>query len=486
MEWRILSESKRYRTVHDLEGDLENRRSVKIEDLCTTANSEPKITLVIGVPGTGKTSLCQRIVYDWAHGLMFGEFKAIYFLHPSNLHYFQLPSKKSLALDIVRSCFPMLRREEYYEACEIQVANDFERPTSLVILDDCESLVDSFDIMIEMFKTFECKVLMTSRPSSIVMDVFESRSTILELTGFSETQLETTFKRSHISQSSFEEFEKFRSQYPQLHQLTLIPFFAKTISRFWKEKFDREEYNISLRDVFVDIVDQMLLRYLRRIKKPSDLSLKIALTDELRKIAFELQFNESVLSNETEIAKTESIKLQTLKESGFMVFDPERNRLQFFLDVFREFFAGQYIAHQLISEDSRKNRAVEKVILQGNRLAKQKFIMSIMIDESCHLDSSNALKKMVETIDQAPRGNLLCLLPLLIGQLFDEADQTDSEMQISEQKGYLDDLLLSENSFCNRSKTISPNNEIAGRGRRKRIVSFFGYQIIFAISRSGS
>ncbi|XP_044128676.1 NACHT, LRR and PYD domains-containing protein 12-like isoform X2 [Bufo gargarizans] len=160
---------------------------------CHRSEQVPRMVMVSGVPGVGKTTLMQKVVYDWVKGDLYQRFSFVFFFKFRELNRLDKVSLDSLIL-------------HQYPYLEEQLSNILQEPEKLLFIFD--GLDESFhnidfssrhlcsnptqlepcgQIVVSLVRKSlldGCSVLMTSRPTrlaSIDCRVFQR---IVEITGF--------------------------------------------------------------------------------------------------------------------------------------------------------------------------------------------------------------------------------------------------------------------------------------------------------------
>ncbi|KAM4013325.1 NACHT, LRR and PYD domains-containing protein 3-like isoform 2-T2 [Anomaloglossus baeobatrachus] len=176
----------------------------------------PRMVMVIGVPGVGKTTLMQKFVYDWTMGDIYQRFSFVFFFKFRELNRLDNISLETLIL-------------HQYPHLEQQLGNIFQDPEKLLfIFDGLDESLHTLDftsrhlcsnpiqpepcgqIVVSLVRKSllnGCSVLMTSRPTrlaSIDCSVFQR---IVEISGFfpEERQMyfENFFSNSELAEKAF-------------------------------------------------------------------------------------------------------------------------------------------------------------------------------------------------------------------------------------------------------------------------------------------
>ncbi|XP_067135870.1 uncharacterized protein [Centruroides vittatus] len=162
------------------------KRSICLEDLFCVDKKGHETLLLTGDPGYGKTTLCQKLAYDWATLVESENYlKQFYFVVVVTLRHL---NKKSLMDEVLHAIFQN-RKKEF--KTKLQQAN----LNILVILDGFDEISDrtpvlkfiredSFEISLTM------TILVTSRPH-VTEEIREDAAYRFVLGGFSHEQKET-------------------------------------------------------------------------------------------------------------------------------------------------------------------------------------------------------------------------------------------------------------------------------------------------------
>ncbi|XP_071970845.1 NACHT, LRR and PYD domains-containing protein 12-like isoform X2 [Engystomops pustulosus] len=160
---------------------------------CHRSRLVPRMVMVVGVPGVGKTTLMQKIVYDWVKGDLYQRFSFVFFFKFRELNQWDKVSLETLIL-------------HHYPYLWQQLGNIFQDPEKLLFifdsLDESNHTMDFTSrhlcsdpkqpehcghIVVSLVRKSlltGCSVLMTSRPTrlaSMDCNVFQR---MVEITGF--------------------------------------------------------------------------------------------------------------------------------------------------------------------------------------------------------------------------------------------------------------------------------------------------------------
>lgn len=371
-----------------------------------------KHLLLTGSIGTGKTSLCKRIVHEWANEGLFTNFQSIYFVPVANLNGVKhsrdekkeaSAEKEVFADEIMQCCFSCPRSKLDYEKSKIQVMDDLEKSTTLLILDGCEDANEIGKGLLGSFMQLDCKILLTSRPCSFVFSLLNDKSEsimMLNCVGFKKNQM-ANFFHSELCGQSHVKLELFLERYSPLKPIMQIPFVATIVCRLWEEVFaEGQEIQLSLYSIFSQIVQWMLARFFQRSELQA-LSRDVV-SEALEKIAFgvppdtSFDFDDFLMmmpDNDSEI----------LQKCGFLVLTMNEKCFRFIDSSFHGFFTGRYITRQLFLGNPNQKKNLETYVNENKYSPDFKLILTLMSQEACHAYGSEGLEKILNVIDQNPR-----------------------------------------------------------------------------------
>ncbi|KAG8542954.1 hypothetical protein GDO81_025743 [Engystomops pustulosus] len=189
----IETGAKHEKLVKRAQNDLLPISPNKIFRWCPQSKLVPHMVIVVGVPGVGKTTLMQKIVYDWVKGDLYQRFSFVFFFKFRELNQWDKVSLETLIL-------------QHYPYLWQQLGNIFQDPEKLLFifdgLDESNHTMDFTSrhlcsdpkqpercghIVVSLVRKSllnGCSVLMTSRPTRLASMDCRVFHRIIEITGF--------------------------------------------------------------------------------------------------------------------------------------------------------------------------------------------------------------------------------------------------------------------------------------------------------------
>ena len=251
--------------------DHEKIKTFKISDIFESFHNEngsitePKLILIDGTPGMGKTTLCKQIAYQWAEGKLLKDTKMIFLLFlrdPAiqNMHnlsdvfqYIFKFASKSLNLDVTK---------RYVEIFEKRNNSDIT-----ILLNGYDELNDKGDnsLVTNIIKHKilpQCRVVITSRP--IASEKLQKLADVrVEVLGFSDQS-----KREYIKEELKDHSEKARlllsylDDHSDINEACYIPIIMTAMVCSFKEY---EELPTNQSEIYERFVALVISRYLQKL-----------------------------------------------------------------------------------------------------------------------------------------------------------------------------------------------------------------------------
>ena len=227
--------------------------------------TEPKLILIDGAPGMGKTTLCKQIAYQWAEGKLLKDTKMIFLLFlrdpaVQDMHnlsdvfqYIFKFASKSLNLDVTK---------RYVEIFEKRNNSDIT-----ILLDGYDELNDKGDnsLVTNIIKHKilpQCRVVITSRP--IASEKLQKLADVrVEVLGFSDQS-----KREYIKKELKDHSEKARlllsylDDHSDINEACYIPIIMTAMVCSFKEY---EELPTNQSEIYERFVALVISRYLQKL-----------------------------------------------------------------------------------------------------------------------------------------------------------------------------------------------------------------------------
>ena len=244
-------EEARSRNLHLLEKDSLREiyarlhhpdESLEIDALFNNRNDKPVTkVLVLGKAGIGKSTLCQKITYDWALGILFKEkFAVVYHLklrvlnvwiEENNFKNFQ-DSDEWLSNAISEFCYQGTHQKKIFQ--ELQ-----DHPDKILVIFD--GWDEASPAVIEVIKQYFLKTrvkhyLLTSRPG-VTASIHGNFDLIVENMGFTDKQIEVYTEKffTHTKSSELKTFLSNLRLHNDLFTIAHIPIQLQILCALWQK-----------------------------------------------------------------------------------------------------------------------------------------------------------------------------------------------------------------------------------------------------------
>ena len=317
--------------------------------------SKPRTVLIEGEPGMGKTTYCQKVVYDWANGqetdASFPKIKLVLLLkcHDMSGNIWEAIDDQLLPKDIEEE-----ERENFFKYIR---ANQSQVLLVLDGLDEAPSnLMKIFSDLVESRELSKCHIILTSRQEGSVK-IRKYCDTLLQIQGFapenSHNYIKNYFKDLEAQgQNLLKDIE----QNIELGELIVNPLFTAMLCLVYEDL--KGGLPLSKTQLYLEITECILKRFCQKQGLSHN-------NDNLTEV-----FKE-------ELEQLGSIALKALKKDKMHIEDSEfpgttgKSPLFEFLSVqsnsskrrshtcyqfshksFQEFFAGLYLSDQILKEET--------------------------------------------------------------------------------------------------------------------------------------
>ncbi|XP_073510635.1 NACHT, LRR and PYD domains-containing protein 12-like isoform X2 [Phyllobates terribilis] len=214
---------------------LKHIKSKKIFHWCHQSRLVPHMVMVSGVPGVGKTTLMEKIVYDWVKGDFYQRFSFVFLFK-----FWELNRMDEVSLEML-----ILRQYPYLEQKLGKILEDPEK--ILFIFDGLEESRHKMDFTSRDFSSNPkqpgkcgqivlslmrksllkgCYVLMTSRPSRLAHFACNVFQRIVEIAGFFPEERQMYFEKIFPNHELAEKAFNYVKQNETLYTLCYLPFYC--------------------------------------------------------------------------------------------------------------------------------------------------------------------------------------------------------------------------------------------------------------------
>ena len=321
---------------------------------------EPRVVLIEGKPGMGKTTYCKKVVFDWAIG------KHATGNCFTNFVTMLLIKCRDVESNIWKAIEDQLLPQEVGED-ERGKFFDFIRHNQsnvLLVLDGLDEVSEKklpmFSQIIQGRVLPKCRVVATARHEAGVK-VRKYCDTLLEVEGFTREDVETFIRNYFKAQQNLaEQLIKHLSGDYKLHEILTNPLNTALVCLVYEDL--KGVFPESRTKLYMEIVECVLRRYRTKQQLPENgedlVDLYESQLKHLGSIALKGLLEDNLDFDEKELGKH---KGSDLPGFGFLSVQPGGSKLRptrrysFLHKTFQEFFAAFYLRCQLINEEISAN-----------------------------------------------------------------------------------------------------------------------------------
>lgn len=350
--------------------------------------------LLFGNPGTGKThhqliycikdligktTVAKKIAYKWSVD-EWGDMFDVVFLVPirelGSTKYDDLSSRtrRNLQTAITNICFPG-ENDTSYEALRLQVEQELDKESTLVMFDGLDEGEESAKEMIRCTKSKSCRVMVLSRPQNLQS---ERNVTDLEVEcmGLSDEQLVHFIEAETLSTEMVEHLQN----HPIVWEISHTPVVANILvflCKTRKEDVISAESNINMSSLYWKMSMGVWTRYVEKTKSDAQ---RDVIFETLEKIAFhaledgQILIDQNLVRDHCHDRQTQDV----LKDCGFLLLRREGFYYQFPHLTFQEFFVAQYLAHSLMDGGYRRKQEAINFFVENKYCANFRQVFRFM------------------------------------------------------------------------------------------------------------
>ena len=317
---------------------------------------EPRVVLIEGEPGIGKTTCCQKLAYDWSVECISAE--ACF------------PKVKMLLLLKCRD----MKTADIEEAIDDQLlpldAEDKEKENFfrfirqnqsriLLVLDGLDELSETvYEGLLPLIqgRIFPCTYLMLTARHELGMKVRRECDTLLEIVGYTEEDADTYIKKyfsNHDDPSLAKKLIKNLRKNPQLRELTANPLNTALLCLICEDTQGKLPYNKTM--LYREIVSCALMRNFQKKGIPLVNADPIEVCSEqlsqLGELALEALVRDQLYFTTEKLRghSTEFLDFGLLSREASASKIRPKPSYAFTHKTFQEYFAAFHVAHELLT-----------------------------------------------------------------------------------------------------------------------------------------
>lgn len=390
-----------------------SKRPINLHDLFGTqawdsnSSSEPvKRVLLVGLPGSGKTSISKSFAYQWAGGEIGQSFRSVYVVPVRNLTKVATQSfgcEDLFANAISKFCFPRLGDADGHNKLKIQIQIDLWKPSTLLIIDGLDEGDDDGRPIIQQVLQWNCALLLTSRPYYL-SEIRKHVDAEMECLGLNDTQV-VDFVHGNLQSPWGTLMLQFLKDRPSVWEMAHIPVNLIIFCSLWSAKKQSKEFT-HFRLEKETLYSQMIhLIWLRFVEKTGSSWNAKEVFEALEKIAFEAQMNRKALIDRCIVKKhirETSLHYNVFRKAGFLLLKMEGGFYQFPHLSFQEHLSGKRLSRLLFLSTQQDKMEAIRLISAMKYDEKHSATIFSMVQEACFV-KSDAIETILAIVDQYPR-----------------------------------------------------------------------------------
>ena len=324
----------------------------------------PRVVLIEGNPGMGKTTYCQKLAYDWSVGEIpsdgsFSEVKMLLLLKCRDIHMKTASIEEAIDDQLLPQDAGKKEKEDFFHFIRSNQSR------ILLVLDGLDELRD--DLVQGFLPLIQGKVfanvylILTSRHEA-GMKVRRYCDNLLEIIGYTQEDVESYIKKyfsSHEDQSLADKMIQKLNGDRHLKELTANPLNTALLCLLCEET--RGEFPSKRTKMYDDLVACALRRYFAKrgisLGDEDPVEQCASELNQLGKMAFEALLKNQLYFTQDEMKSPPTVDFLRLP---FLSREPSVSKIRptpcyaFTHKTFQEYFAAFYLAHQLLSGDKGK------------------------------------------------------------------------------------------------------------------------------------
>ena len=331
----------------------------------------PRVVLIEGNPGMGKTAYCQKVAYDWSVGKIppdasFPEVKILLLLKCRDMHMKTANIEDALDDQLLPQDAGKKEKEDFFHFIRSNQSR------ILLVLDGLDELHDDlvkgFQALIQG-KVFPNMYLMLTARHELGMKVRRYCDTLLEIVGYSLVDVIEYIRKyfaSHENKSLADKMIFELTINKTVRELMVNPLNSALLCLLYEET--RGVLPSKKNELYDVLVSCALRRYFahRGISLGDEDPVQRCATElnQLGKMAFEALLKNQLYFSHDEV---KSHSTEDFLQLPFLSREPSVSKIRptpcyaFTHKTFQEYFAAFYLVHQLLSGNKEKERLLDEI-----------------------------------------------------------------------------------------------------------------------------
>ena len=365
---------------------------------------EPRVVLIEGKPGMGKTTYCKKVVFDWASGKhatgnCFANIVIVLLIKCRDVEsgLWEAIEDQILPREVGED-----QRERFFDFIRHNQSN------VLLVLDGLDEVSEKklpiFSEIIQGRVLPNCRVVVTARHEAGVK-VRKYCDTLLEVEGFTEEDVQSFIRKYFKAKPNLaEQLIAHLDEDDDLYEILTNPLNTALLCLVFEEL--NGVFPESRTKLYMEIVDCVLRRYRTKQQLPEDGEDLVDLYDSqlkhLGSIALKGLLEDNLDFDEKELGKH---KASDLPGFGFLSVQPGGSKLRptrhygFLHKTFQEFFAAFYLSCQLIKKEISTN-SIAADRKYRHELKEVLLFTSGMLAARCEETLLNLVKSIATQVNQ--------------------------------------------------------------------------------------